>query len=145
MGDLGEGQAGALLGHVSVGGRADELVAQRPQEVSLVHGADREGDRLLGGVLGRGDHREAAHPRRLESLPLEGATIPPTMSPIDGASYLSCAHTGCVSLCLANAVSIFGALASLSTLQVALRFVGLIVQSLNKQIWSYPEDSCNNK
>ena len=28
MGDLGEGQAGALLGYVSVGGREDEFVAQ---------------------------------------------------------------------------------------------------------------------
>jgi hypothetical protein len=87
MGDLGEGQAGALLGHVSVGGGADERVAQRPQEVGLVHRADREGDRLLGGLL-RGDHREEAHPRRLGPLPLGGAAIPQTMSPIDGASKL---------------------------------------------------------
>ena len=86
VGDLGEGQAGALLGHVSVGSGADELVAQRPQEACVVHGAGGEGDRLLGGLLGRGDHRKAAHPRRLEPLPLGGATIPTTMSPIDGSS-----------------------------------------------------------
>jgi hypothetical protein len=61
-------------------------VAQRPQEACLVHGASGEGDRLLGCVLGRGDHRKAAHPRRLETLPLGGATIPPTMTPIDGSS-----------------------------------------------------------
>jgi hypothetical protein len=44
VGDLGEGQTGALLGHVSVGGRADELVAQRPQETRVVHGAHRKGE-----------------------------------------------------------------------------------------------------
>jgi hypothetical protein len=86
VGDLWEGQAGALLGHVSVGGPADERVAQRPQEAPLVHGAGGEGDRLLGDVLGGGDHREEAHPRRLGSLPLGRANIPPTMSPIDGSS-----------------------------------------------------------
>ena len=85
MGDLGEGQAGALLGYVSVGGREDEFVAQRPQEALLVHGEGGEGDRLLGGVFGGGDHREAAYPRRVGSLPLGGATIPTTMSPIDGS------------------------------------------------------------
>src|SRR5215218_1454994 len=69
-----------------MGGRADERVAQRPQEACLVHGASGEGDRLLGGVLGRGHHRKAAHPRRLETLPLGGTTIPPTMTPIDGSS-----------------------------------------------------------
>ena len=86
MGDLGEGQAGALLGHESVGGRADELVAQRPQEACVVHRAGGEGDRLLGCVLGGGDHRQAAGSRRLDPLPLGGATIPTTMSPIDGSS-----------------------------------------------------------
>src|SRR5215217_552873 len=70
-----------------MGGGADERVAQRPQEACLVHGASGEGDRLLGGVLGRGHHRKAAHPRRLETLPLGGTTIPPTMTPIDGSSY----------------------------------------------------------
>src|SRR5215212_5416606 len=69
-----------------MGGRADERVAQRPQEACLVHGARGEGDRLLGGVLGGGHHRKAAHPRRLETLPLGGATIPPTITPIDGSS-----------------------------------------------------------
>ena len=59
---------------------------KRPQEVGVVHGACREGDRLLGGLLGGGDHREEARPRRLETLPLGGATIPTTMSPIDGSS-----------------------------------------------------------
>jgi hypothetical protein len=88
VGDLGEGQTGALLGHVSVGGRADELVAQRPQETRVVHGAHRKGDRLLGGVLRRGDHRKAASPRRLDTLPLGGATIPTTMSPNDGTTKM---------------------------------------------------------
>jgi hypothetical protein len=54
----------------------------------VVHGAGGEGDRLLGGVLRRGDHRKAAGARRLETLPLGGASIPTTMSPIDGSSYL---------------------------------------------------------
>src|SRR5215217_4085867 len=71
-----------------MGGGADERVAQRPQEACLVHGASGEGDRLLGGVLGRGHHRKAAHPRRLETLPLGGTTIPPTMTPIDGSSKM---------------------------------------------------------
>jgi hypothetical protein len=88
VGDLGEGQTGALLGHVSVGSGAYERVAQRPQEVGLVHGADREGDRFLGCLLGGGDHREEAHPRRMEPLPLGGAAITTTMSPIDGSSML---------------------------------------------------------
>ena len=87
VGDLGEGQAGAVLGHESVGGGADVLLAQRPQEAGVVHGAGGEGDRLLGCVLRRGDHREAAHPGRLGALPLGGAIIPTAMSPIDGSSY----------------------------------------------------------
>jgi hypothetical protein len=86
VGDLGEGQAGALLGHESVGGGAYELVAQRPQEASMVHREGWEGDRLLGGVLGRGHYREETDSRRLETLPLGGAAIPTTMSPIDGSS-----------------------------------------------------------
>ena len=57
-----------------------------PQEAFVVHGAGGEGDRLLGGVLRRGDHRKAAGARRLDTLPLEGASIPTTMSPIDGSS-----------------------------------------------------------
>ena len=42
MGDLGERQAGALLGHEEVGGGAYELVASEasPQEASMVY---REG------------------------------------------------------------------------------------------------------
>jgi hypothetical protein len=88
VGDLGEGQARALLGHVSVGGGEDEFVASEasPQEAPLVHGAGGEGHRLLGGVLRGGDHREEAHPRRLGSLPLARANITTTMSPIDGSS-----------------------------------------------------------
>jgi len=45
-----------------------------------------EGDRLLGGVLRGGDNRQAVGPRRLDALPLGRATIPTTMSPIDGSS-----------------------------------------------------------
>jgi hypothetical protein len=41
VGDLGQGQAGALLGHDPVGCREDECVASEasPQEACLVHGA----------------------------------------------------------------------------------------------------------
>src|SRR5919107_5640861 len=72
-----------------MGGGADERVASEasPQEACLVHRESGEGDRLLGGLLRGGDHRKAAHPRRLDPLPLGGATIPPAMTPIDGSSY----------------------------------------------------------
>jgi hypothetical protein len=80
VGDLGERQAGALLGHDPVGGGAYELMAQRPQKAYVVHREDGEGDRLLGCLLRRGDHREEAHPRRLEPLPLGGASIPAAMT-----------------------------------------------------------------
>ena len=74
-----------------MGSREDELVASEasPQEAPLVHRAGGEGDRLLGRLLGGGDHRKAAGPRRLDALPLGGATIPTTMSPIDGSSYMA--------------------------------------------------------
>jgi hypothetical protein len=90
VGDLGEGKAGAVLGHESVGGEADELVtseASLQEEVGLVHGAGGEGDRLLGGLLRHCDHRKVAGSRRLDALPLGGAAIPTTMSPNDGSSY----------------------------------------------------------
>ena len=35
-----------------------------------------------------GDHRKAAGPRRLDTLPLGEATIPTTVRPIDGSSKL---------------------------------------------------------
>ncbi len=66
-----------------MGGRADERVASEasPQEEArMVHGAGGEGDRLLGGLLRRGHHREAADPRRLDALPLGRPTSPPTMT-----------------------------------------------------------------
>jgi hypothetical protein len=61
-------------------GRARGTSEASPQEARVVHGAGGEGDRLLGGVLRRGDHRKAASPRRLDTLPLGGATIPTTMT-----------------------------------------------------------------
>lgn len=39
----------------------------------------RTGDRLLGGVLGGGDHHEASDSGRLEALPLGSPTFPSTM------------------------------------------------------------------
>src|SRR5829696_8585373 len=79
VGDLGEGQAGAVLGHEEVGGGEDSLVAQRPQEAGVVHREDGAGHRFLGGVLGGGDHREEADPRGLDALPLGGAASTPTV------------------------------------------------------------------
>src|SRR5215212_3312209 len=38
------------------------------------------GDRLLGGLLGGGNHREEADSRRLETLPLGKPTAPQTMT-----------------------------------------------------------------
>ena len=84
MGDLGEGQAGAILGNVSVGGGVDGRVAQRPQEALLVHGEGGEGDRLLGVAFSE----VVIIVRRLGSLPLGGAAIATTVSPIDGSSKL---------------------------------------------------------
>src|SRR5215216_1077851 len=55
--------------------RAHQLVAQRPQEAGVVHGEEWAGHRLLGGVLGCGDHSKATHPGRLETLPLGGQTF----------------------------------------------------------------------
>ncbi len=82
MGDLREGQVRAVLGEYAVGGGADELVASEasPQEACVVHGEGGTGDRLLGVVLRRGDHREEADSRRMESLPLGGEAIPATMT-----------------------------------------------------------------
>ena len=63
--------------------------ASPQEEAGVVHRKGGEGDRLLGGLLRCGDHRKAAHPRRLDPLPLGGATFSTTMSPIDGSSELS--------------------------------------------------------
>ena len=52
-------------------------------------GSELLDDRLLGCLLGGGDHREAAYPRRLGSLPLGRAYITTTLSPIDGSSKLA--------------------------------------------------------
>ena len=82
MGDLGQGQAPRRLG-TFVGGRADEFVAQTPQEALLVHGEGGEGDRLMGGFSDVGHRRRSS--RRLGPRPLGGATIPTTMIP-DGGS-----------------------------------------------------------
>src|SRR5215210_2596931 len=80
MGDLGEGQARAFLGHESVGGRADELVVQCPQEAFVVHGAGGEGDRLLACLLRDYHYRRQACPQRLDSLPMGRPTLPPTVA-----------------------------------------------------------------
>ena len=80
MGDLQEGQAGTFLGHEEVGGGEDEFVAQRPQEACLVYGAGGEGDRLLDGLLRRGDRSEEIDPGSLEPLPLGGPTASQTMT-----------------------------------------------------------------
>jgi hypothetical protein len=85
VGDFGEGQAGAVLSHGSVGGREDELVAQRPQQARVVHGA---GGRVIDLWVAFSDVvivvRRLAREGRTQ-LPL-GATIPTTMSPNGGSS-----------------------------------------------------------
>ena len=78
--DLGEGQARAFLGHESVGGRADELVVQCPQEAFVVHGAGGEGHRLLACLLRDYHYRRQARPQRLDSLPMGRPTLPPTVA-----------------------------------------------------------------
>jgi len=80
MGDLGEGQAGTLLGHESLGGGEDEFVAQRPQEARVVHGATGACRELLGYFLERDHHRGKARPKSLDSLPLGGPTHSQTMT-----------------------------------------------------------------
>jgi hypothetical protein len=80
VGDLQERQAGTVLGHVSVGGGEDERVAQRPQEVGVVHGAGGAGDRLLGDLLGGGDHSEEIDPGGLKPLPLGKPTASQAMT-----------------------------------------------------------------
>ena len=80
MADLGEGQDAARLGHESVGGRADELVVQCPQEAFVVHGAGGEGHRLLACLLRDYHYRRQARPQRLDSLPMGRPTLPPTVA-----------------------------------------------------------------
>jgi len=80
MGDLGEGQARAFLGHESVGGRAEELVVQCPQEAYVVHGAGGEGHRLLASLLRDYHYRRQARPQRLDSLSVGRPTLPPTVA-----------------------------------------------------------------
>jgi len=45
-----------------------------------MHRAAGAGDRLLGGLLRRGHHREATHPGSLEPLPLGDQTLSATMT-----------------------------------------------------------------
>ena len=78
--DRREGQARPAAGCETLGRGTHELVAQRPQEAGVVYREVWAGDRLLGGVLGCGHHREATHPRRLEPLPLGKPTFPTTMT-----------------------------------------------------------------
>ncbi len=51
-----------------------------PTRSFLVYREAGRGDRLLGGVLGRGHRRAGAHPGRLEPLPLGKPTSPPTVT-----------------------------------------------------------------
>ena len=55
--DLSKGATGPTSGNEALGGREDEFLAQRPQEAGVVHGEERKGDRLLGGLLRGGHHR----------------------------------------------------------------------------------------
>jgi hypothetical protein len=51
-----------------------------PQEACVVHGEAGKGGGLLGGLLGGGHHRQATHPRRLETLPLGRSSFPTAMT-----------------------------------------------------------------
>jgi len=70
---------GLELSELAVGG-AHQLLVQRPQEASVVHGAAGAGGGLLGRPLGRRHHRQTACSGGLESLPLGGTTFPSTMT-----------------------------------------------------------------
>src|ERR687889_1094558 len=96
MGDLGEGQARAFLGHESVGGRKDELVVQCPQEAFVVHGAGGEGHRLLACLLRDYHYRRQARPQRLDSLPMGRPTLPPTVA-YWRSLLVKCFHIGSTS------------------------------------------------
>ena len=60
----------------------DELLASEssPQKARVLHGEAGTGGGLLGGLLGGGYHREAAHPRGLDPLPLGRSSLPTAMS-----------------------------------------------------------------
>jgi hypothetical protein len=58
----------------------NQLLAQRPQEADVVHGAPGAGYRLLGGLLRRGHRHAETHPRSLESLSLGGSAFSPTVT-----------------------------------------------------------------
>lgn len=73
--DLREGQAGTARGDETVGRRTNQLfLDQRPQEASVVHREGRASHRLLDRLLECDHHREEAHPRSLDPLPLGGPT-----------------------------------------------------------------------
>src|SRR5215216_4681438 len=55
-------------------------MAQRPQEAPLVYGEGGEGDRLLGGLLGGGHHRQETDPGSMEPLPLGRPTSSKAMT-----------------------------------------------------------------
>ncbi len=78
--DLREGQVRPDERHEEVGRGADQLLAQRPQEADMVHGALGPGRRFLGGLLGRGDRRETTHPGSLEPLLLGDSTFSLTVT-----------------------------------------------------------------
>jgi hypothetical protein len=64
-----------------LGGGEDELLlAKRSQEIGVVHREEGAGDRLLDRFLERDHHRGQAPPESLDSLPLGGPTLPPTMT-----------------------------------------------------------------
>jgi hypothetical protein len=78
---LQEGEAFGAWGYEPLGGGVDELLlAKRTQKIGVVHREERAGDRLLDQLLKRDHHRGQAPPESLDSLPLGGPTLPPTMT-----------------------------------------------------------------
>jgi transposase len=78
--DLQEGQTRTLERDQTLGRRTHQLLAERPQEAPLVHGAARQGGGLLGGPLGRDRHRQAARPGGVDPLPLGRAAFSETLT-----------------------------------------------------------------
>jgi hypothetical protein len=78
--DLGERQTRSAQSWDAVGHREDQLVAQCPQEASVVHRTRGAGHRVLASLLQRGHRCETTHTKSLDPLPLGGATSTQTMT-----------------------------------------------------------------
>jgi hypothetical protein len=79
--DLQEGKTSATEGYRQMNRRAYQRLAKCSQEVvGVVYRASGRSHRLLVSLLGGDNHREETHLRRMDLLPLGGATTPPTVA-----------------------------------------------------------------